>query len=700
MDNLIYSKILKYLPIVSGIFLALTILLVFTTDKNRPKYINVKKNISKQWVKETTNSYTSKKGLVNNILEVTLISHKDSPSSVERVSIDNIRRISAGFPTKVLNNHCPCYKIILTKDGIKIKEQEISFNHYTEMPPPADGHISSSQVFISDSTQVINFAISPEVNRVGLIDPSGDQIIDQGLPVLDTIQPSAEFYTSQVANINNTAPLLDITFLSDKFTDFDLFHSKVEAFKNKLLEFEPFKSRASQISFHYFDNNLDLGCTYEDDRGIRCDISTIMQVISNSGLPADNIAVLHFDDPSKYCGSVNEIGGGISAICANNINSASTFVHEIGHSLGGLYDEYTYGTDGIIDNQPHKNCYAGTPPAAQWNGVVANGDYGSNCSYYNWATSSKGSIMSFYSYLYFNKISQDYINSAIDNFVGPAPSSSPPILSIISPINNGNLTSSAVFESQGVDDLGIVRVELWIDNDLFGTVYRPDLDNKFRHYFDTTKYQNGAYNLTFKAFDVTGNVDVKNVTVNIRNDYTPPTISIISPQNNEKLDGTVKIEINAQDDTTINEVKLYYNTTFIGKATTASQPDQPYKFDWNVENIPEGNYNFRVVATDVFGKSTTQTLPIEIKRALCITSNPTEAIKGKTMRFYLTYTNYKTTRMKTIMFRNDIPAQTTYILKSASNSGFYEPSQNSLTWRLTNILPGQSVTVFYDVMVN
>lgn len=98
----------------------------------------------------------------------------------------------------------------------------------------------------------------------------------------------------------------------------------------------------------------------------------------------------------------------------------------------------------------------------------------------------------------------------------------PPTTSITAPINGATVSSTITISANASDNVGVAKVELYIDNALFGT----DLNSPYTFSWNTTSSANGSHTLQAKAYDAAGNVGtstIVNVTVN-NPDTQPPTV--------------------------------------------------------------------------------------------------------------------------------------------------------------------------------
>jgi MYXO-CTERM domain-containing protein len=83
-------------------------------------------------------------------------------------------------------------------------------------------------------------------------------------------------------------------------------------------------------------------------------------------------------------------------------------------------------------------------------------------------------------------------------------------------------------------------------------------------------------------------------------DTQSPSVQIVAPRDGEAFDvgASFEIEVEAQDDTAIEIVRLYNNG-----AALDSDASEPY--GWSVSDIPEGTYELYVEATDLAGNLST-----------------------------------------------------------------------------------------------
>ena len=225
--------------------------------------------------------------------------------------------------------------------------------------------------------------LRPDDYWVGIIYPDG-RIIGHPIDGLREDKPGKNRFkshrpgrsTSDVEASTGNG-VFDIAIVGDKFTSEATFNTKVDAALPFLLNFEPYKSRLTDIVLHRVQSaGLQLGCYHSAsmNRLIVCNYTKVVDAVLDAGAPYDKIIVLTSD--GSYGGS----GGGVYAVSYTGDKMKPVVVHEVGHTLAGLWDGYVlYGSNGPIRNQVEKNCYSGVPPT-----IWCPHGCGQGCAYPNW----------------------------------------------------------------------------------------------------------------------------------------------------------------------------------------------------------------------------------------------------------------------------------------------------------------------------
>jgi MYXO-CTERM domain-containing protein len=179
------------------------------------------------------------------------------------------------------------------------------------------------------------------------------------------------------------AERLDLLFLGDGYTEAELpaFAEDVERITAYLLTLEPYASYGDLFNVWRLDQASNVSgstapgdpqrdtayaCAYGCaglDRLICCDDEAVLRAVE-AGLPeADGVMVL-INDRERYGGS-----GGFSYATSyvGDFDGHKVAAHEIGHTLVGLWDEYSYGAPGDATLEA-ANCSPDpeAPPWSSW----------------------------------------------------------------------------------------------------------------------------------------------------------------------------------------------------------------------------------------------------------------------------------------------------------------------------------------------
>jgi hypothetical protein len=273
-----------------------------------------------------------------------------------------------------------------------------------------------------------NFVYQKITNPPTFKSTTGDEILKTGgKSLLNYTFPE----TFKKVNAQNQTPkYLNIVIVGNGFTSatMNTFHDYVNRLATRLFTYEPFKTRASQIRISYIDNTIPLDCSYFCGSGLACDYTILNYVVDNSQVPHDAIYVLSNDSSFHGSGSrSSRIGFGTT----EPTWMEQIFVHELGHVIGSLSDEY-----GLLSSLGHsdRNCYYGPVPNPLWKNIIPDSSYYSGCASSDTYRTSPDSIMNNVDQAYFNTISQYFINEQLDLFIGikptptPTPTPPPPIL--------------------------------------------------------------------------------------------------------------------------------------------------------------------------------------------------------------------------------------------------------------------------------
>jgi hypothetical protein len=177
----------------------------------------------------------------------------------------------------------------------------------------------------------------------------------------------------------------------------------------------------------------------------------------------------------------------------------------------------------------------------------------------------------------------------------PEPDITPPSASITAPDDNADVSGDVSVDVSATDNVGVSVVELFIN----GIFYAEDTTAPYGFYWDTTIYDDGAYQLVALAHDNSGNNGQSNaVTVFVDNaipeDTVPPSVAILSPQEGASVGKNVTIRVVASDNSGVEQVKFFIDGV-LRSIISASMGR------WNTRNESTGAHIISVEAFDEAG---------------------------------------------------------------------------------------------------
>lgn len=181
-----------------------------------------------------------------------------------------------------------------------------------------------------------------------------------------------------------------------------------------------------------------------------------------------------------------------------------------------------------------------------------------------------------------------------------------PTVSIASPANGATVSGAVQVSVNASDNVGVARVELFIDNTLSGT----DSASPFTFPWNAATATNGSHTLIAKAYDAAGNAATSStVTVSVTggiSDTTPPTASLTFPTNGATVAGAIDITATASDDIGVTKVEFLIDGAVVGVGV-ASQQAGPYVYNWNTTAYATGAHTLQARASDAAGNTGTST---------------------------------------------------------------------------------------------
>lgn len=178
----------------------------------------------------------------------------------------------------------------------------------------------------------------------------------------------------------------------------------------------------------------------------------------------------------------------------------------------------------------------------------------------------------------------------------PPPDTTVPTVVMAAPLDGATVAGTAVVDVSASDDVGVVKVDLYVD----GVFFVTDTASPYSFAWDTSALANGSHTLHAVASDAAGNsASTTPVSVTVSNappDTTLPTVSIGAPAAGATVSGTTTVSASASDNVGVTKVDLFIDGVFFATDTAA-----PYSFAWNTTQSGDGSHTLQVVAADAAG---------------------------------------------------------------------------------------------------
>ncbi|MBN1930634.1 MAG: S8 family serine peptidase [Desulfobacterales bacterium] len=177
-----------------------------------------------------------------------------------------------------------------------------------------------------------------------------------------------------------------------------------------------------------------------------------------------------------------------------------------------------------------------------------------------------------------------------------------PTVSITSPIDCSSVSGSVVVKVSAEDDIGIERVELYVNQNLFSASASAPFD----FYWNTEGYAEGWYELSVIAYDAAGNCGQSSpTTVYVSNlkDIDAPMVSIISLKNGDSVSKPTMIEVSGSDNFGISRIELS-----IDGVCVAVTYESVLSYKWVVPKESTGAHEIEARAYDKAGNFDIETI--------------------------------------------------------------------------------------------
>ena len=222
----------------------------------------------------------------------------------------------------------------------------------------------------------------------------------------------------------------------------------------------------------------------------------------------------------------------------------------------------------------------------------------------NWSAASNFDLGA-YEYLSFGGyyISDDVINEFTVVSPPAVPDTTPPTVSLTSPLNGSTVSGPVTLSATATDNVGVASVQFQVDGVNFGAAL-TGAGPSYSIIWNTTTVGNGNHTIAAVATDTAGNTATTgSITVTVNNDTTPPVVTMTAPAPGGTVSGTVTVSANATDSAGVSSVQFQLDGANLGSPVTGAGPG--YSVSWDTTTATNMTHMLTAVATDTVGNTAT-----------------------------------------------------------------------------------------------
>lgn len=182
-----------------------------------------------------------------------------------------------------------------------------------------------------------------------------------------------------------------------------------------------------------------------------------------------------------------------------------------------------------------------------------------------------------------------------------------PTVFIQNPLNNFTVSGISSITASASDDVGVTKVEIYVDGLLQGTV----ISAPYSVVWDTRGYShNSGHTILAKAYDGAGHITTSSIVTVTVTDVVNPTVNITSPLDGSLVSKNTNITItaSASDLSGVQKVEFYVNNTLTCTDTTSS-----YSCVFKTINRKSVVYNLSAKAYDSAGNIASSSITVTTK---------------------------------------------------------------------------------------
>ncbi|MCI0561893.1 MAG: Ig-like domain-containing protein, partial [Nitrososphaera sp.] len=186
--------------------------------------------------------------------------------------------------------------------------------------------------------------------------------------------------------------------------------------------------------------------------------------------------------------------------------------------------------------------------------------------------------------------------------VNTASDTTPPSVSISSPITGATVNGTVTVSATASDNIGVVGVQFLLDGANLGA---EDVASPYSASWNTTSTSNSSHTLTARARDAAGNTTTSSAVIvtvnNVVADTIPPAVSLTAPLSGSTVLNTTAVSASASDNVGVVGVQFKLDGANLGTEDTVS----PYSISWNTATATNASHSLTAVARDAAGNTAT-----------------------------------------------------------------------------------------------
>jgi hypothetical protein len=185
-----------------------------------------------------------------------------------------------------------------------------------------------------------------------------------------------------IINNGNPSGKANFVFVGAGYSDYDALKSDALALidydgnngNNGLMSIEPFKSYRSKFNIYILPDNNEIPLVKGWLNQVEPDFSKALEVAGRCSVAEYKVIISKTPYRSYASGKATSV-----SIAGGFQNGARTIIHELGHSFGGLADEYV--EEDLGDRPYPPNCAPSKETAEKWWGNIPGAGFFEGCSY-------------------------------------------------------------------------------------------------------------------------------------------------------------------------------------------------------------------------------------------------------------------------------------------------------------------------------